>query len=79
MWLTRMRSVNPPSIALTGSPSVRPSASHTAMSTAALAVGLPTVRAIRAVMTSRSSSVSPTICGVKICSMTATMPAWVSP
>jgi hypothetical protein len=79
MWLTRMRSVNPPSRSLTGSSSVRPRASQIAMSTADLALGLPTVRPSRAPTTSRSVSVSPTTCGAKICSMTATMPVWVSP
>ena len=48
---------------MTGSSRVRPSASQIAMSTAALAVGLPTVRASRALTTSRSVSVSPTSCG----------------
>ena len=48
---------------MTGSSRVRPSASQIAMSMADLAVGLPTVRASRALTTSRSVSVSPTICG----------------
>lgn len=74
-----MRSVNPPSSSPTGSSSVRPNASQIAMSMAALAVGLPTVRASRACTTSRSVSVSPTICGVNTLEITATMPAWVSP
>ena len=73
MWLTRMRSVYPPSRLLTGSSSVRPSASQIAMSIAALAVGLATVRASRVVTTSRSVSVRPTIWGAKIWSITAMM------
>ena len=79
MWDTVIRSVKPPRSCVTGTSSVRPSTSQTAMSTAAFAVGLPTVRSMRACMTSRSSSERPTSSGAKIFSITAMIDSWVSP
>ncbi|GAP57027.1 hypothetical protein AHiyo6_35920 [Arthrobacter sp. Hiyo6] len=48
MWLTLMLSEYPPSRAVTGWPSVFPITSQMAMSTADLAVGLPTVLSMTA-------------------------------
>lgn len=60
-------------------PAARPRMSHRAMSIAAFAAGLPTVRSSRSWTDSRSRAVSPRSCGAKIFSITATIDSWVSP
>ena len=50
-----------------------------AMSSADLAVGLPIVRDSRVWICSRSIRSRPTTWPAKMVSITATMPAWVSP
>ena len=79
MCETRTRSVKPPSSSLTDAPSVCPRASQMAMSTAAFATGLPTVRSMRARATSRSRMPTPTSCGPKWSATIERTETWVSP
>ena len=79
MWETRIRSVKPPSSSLTEAPRVCPIASQIAMSTAAFATGLPTVRFRRACTTSRSRMPTPSIAGAKWSTMIERTDVWVSP
>ena len=79
MCETRIRSVKPPSSSLTEVPRVCPIASQIAMSTAAFATGLPTVRFRRACTTSRSRMPTPSIAGAKWSAMIERTDVWVSP
>ena len=79
MCETRIRSVKPPSSSVTEAPRVCPMASQMAMSTAAFATGLPTVRFSRACTTSRSRMPTPTIAGAKWSAMIERTDVWVSP
>lgn len=64
---------------MTGRLAAWPTMSHRAMSTAAFAVGLPTVRFSFARTASRRVGAMPSSCGSKICRITVTMDCWVSP